>query len=135
MPKLGDGTYIDDKGYPRISAGPCRGKRVHILVAEAMLGRELHDDETCHHRDLNKLNPHWSNLKVIGRADHGFVSNRQKWFLQQKFARDDRDWLDWIENGGGRPDGVNEDSDEIMFEASATRAETSFNPEEGFSNA
>lgn len=100
------GTKIDSKNYLTISAGPLRGKRVHVLVAETMLGRKLRIDETIHHRNLCKLDPSPANLKVLGRADHGAVSNRQRWFLKQKFALEERewaDWLRWIEEGGERP--------------------------------
>lgn len=70
------GTYVDDKGYPRISAGPLKGVRVHTLVAEAMLGRKLLPTEDAHHKDENKLNPHWTNLEVIDHKAHGAHSQK-----------------------------------------------------------
>lgn len=138
MPKLKDGTHVDDKGYLKISAGPLRGVRVHILVAEAMLGRKLDSSETVHHRDLDKKNPHHSNLRVIGRAEHGYVSTRQQWFLKQKFSHEDKAWQEWIENGGERPDGVVESSEALGLESNADAdtvavvdsPATSFNTEE-----
>lgn len=43
----------------------------HRVVAEAMIGRRLSDDEMVHHRDGNKANNDPSNLKVvIGNAEH-----------------------------------------------------------------
>jgi hypothetical protein len=71
------GTYVDEKGYPRISAGKYRGVRVHTLVAQAMLGRELYKHEDVHHKDGDKLNPHWTNLEVVDHRTHGFVSSKQ----------------------------------------------------------
>ena len=61
----------------RISAGPHRNRRVHDMIAEAMLGRELKSEETVHHVDHNKLNCDWRNLEVLGRDAHGAVSSRQ----------------------------------------------------------
>lgn len=46
--------------------------RLHILVAEQKLGRELTGDECVHHLDLNKHNNEPSNLIVFKtNADHG----------------------------------------------------------------
>lgn len=56
--------------YLRISAGPLRGKYVHILVAEGMLGRALTPEETVEHKDGNGLNPNWQNLVVVTRPEN-----------------------------------------------------------------
>lgn len=80
------------EGYPRMSAGPCRDKLVHVLVAEGMLGRELRRDEHVHHKDGNEKNPHWTNLLVIGADVHNAVSNRQYWYLKQMYAREEAAW-------------------------------------------
>lgn len=46
--------------------------RLHILVAEQKLGRELIGDECVHHLDLNKHNNNPNNLIVFKtNADHG----------------------------------------------------------------
>jgi hypothetical protein len=45
MAKFSGGVSVDSAGYLVIKAGPHRDKRVHIMVAEAMLGRELKRDE------------------------------------------------------------------------------------------
>lgn len=77
------GTYVDDKGYPRISAGPYRNVRVHTLVAEAMLGRPLEKHEDVDHfPDPSKLNCHWTNLRVIDHRTHGYVSSAQAQFMR-----------------------------------------------------
>src|SRR6185312_9268458 len=57
--------YIDDKGYPRISAGPMRGQRLHRIIAAAKLGRPLRPDEDVHHLDGDKLNFAPGNLQVL----------------------------------------------------------------------
>ena len=102
--KFKGGTSVDSKGYLKFTAGPHRGKRVHIFVAEQVLGRKLTKDETLHHRDFNLLNPDWSNLLLIGRREHGFISNRQRWFLNNRDMKELAAYQQWIEQGGVRPD-------------------------------
>jgi hypothetical protein len=114
MAKFGCGTKMDSKGYISICAGPLRYKRVHLLVAEAMLGRPLRKDETVNHKDANRANCHWSNLEIIGRDIHGAVSNRQKWFLKNKADHERKQWEEWINTGENRPV-EDSDSDPVPF--------------------
>lgn len=88
----GEGSYIDDQGYPRISAGPCRGIRVHTLVAMGMLGRELREDEVVHHKDENKKNPWPSNLEVWDINHHNAHSAKQYWFLRKMKEDEAIEW-------------------------------------------
>lgn len=104
MAKFTGGVSVDKKGYLTIKAGPHRDKRVHILVAEAMLKRKLKPDEDVDHLDGCKLNPEWTNLKVRSKSDHGCVSNRQKWFLKNRELHERKQWEEWINEGGMRPD-------------------------------
>ena len=71
-----------------MSCGPQRDKFVHILVAEAMLRRPLRKDEHVHLKDGDTKNPAWKNLLILGEAVHNAVSNRQYWYLKQKYARE-----------------------------------------------
>lgn len=64
------GTFVNTNGYLRIGAGPLRGKYVHTIVAEAMLGRALREDETVHHKDADRLNPSPDNLEVVPRDEN-----------------------------------------------------------------
>lgn len=84
-------------GYPRMSCGPQVNKFVHVLVAEAMLGRELRDDEHVHHKDGDVKNPHPSNLVVLKDSVHNAVSNRQRWYLKQKFSREEAAYLAYFD--------------------------------------
>src|SRR5689334_9385820 len=65
-----NGAKSEATKYLRISAGPQRGKYVHVAIMEAVLGRELEKDETVEHRDGNGLNVGWNeqgefNLVVV----------------------------------------------------------------------
>ncbi|HUD74470.1 MAG TPA: HNH endonuclease [Terracidiphilus sp.] len=65
-----------------LKAGPQRDVRVHTLVAEAMLNRKLTKDEEVHHRNGNKLDCTWTNLQVLGKAEHCAVTARQAWYFR-----------------------------------------------------
>jgi hypothetical protein len=86
------GVSTDSKQYLVIKAGLLRDKRVHVLVAEAMLRRELLPSENIHHKDGDKKNPHWTNLIVVDVRVHGAVSKRQHWYLKQKFSAEEAAW-------------------------------------------
>lgn len=75
--------YIDDKGYPRIGAGPMKGQRLHRIIAAAKLGRPLKPDEDVHHLDGDKLNFEPGNLQVLGHREHSCVSAKQHWYVKQ----------------------------------------------------
>jgi HNH endonuclease len=75
-----------------MTAGPLRNQLVHRIVAAAMIGRDLKKDEEVHHRDTNRLNPHWSNLIVMGNKDHGWVSAKQAWFMRDRDAKEKAEW-------------------------------------------
>lgn len=111
--RFSGGVRIDAKGYLVIKAGPHRDKRVHIMVAEAMLGRELKPDEDVHHKDGNKLNCHWTNLEVLGKDVHGAMSNRQRWFLKNREEHERKQWEEWINTGENRP---SDEADLVPFE-------------------
>lgn len=76
--------------YLRISAGPLRGKYVHVLVAEAMLGRPLDPDrEEVDHLDGNGLNPVFTNLQVVTPAENRRRMNERR-KQQRKVERERR---------------------------------------------
>lgn len=84
--------YIDDKGYPRIGAGPMKGQRLHRIIAAAKLGRALERDEDVHHRDGNKLNFDPGNLEVLGHKEHGCVSAKQHRYVKENDIEMEKDW-------------------------------------------
>lgn len=91
-------------GYLKITAGPLRNKLVHVLVAEGMLGRKLKRDEHVHHKDGDVRNPAPDNLIVLGEAIHNAVSNRQYWYLKQKYSREEAAWKAFFDVTGSTYD-------------------------------
>ena len=56
--------------YLRIRSGPLKGEYVHVLVAEAKIGRKLLPDETVDHLDGDGLNCAPENLEVVSREEN-----------------------------------------------------------------
>ena len=54
-------TYRGSDGRRRFSDS---GKLVSRWIGEKKMGRELGDTEECHHKDGNKFNDSWNNIKV-----------------------------------------------------------------------
>lgn len=97
MPRPGDGVALNtiercglECRYLRVTSGPQRGRYVHQLVAEAMLGRALMAFEEVDHVDGNTLNNHFSNLQVIHVSDHAKKTRRQQ-VERRRAARRERD--------------------------------------------
>lgn len=63
--------------YLRVSRGPQRGRYVHQLVAEALLGRPLREDEEVDHKDQDTLNNAWTNLEVKTVSEHARVTRQR----------------------------------------------------------
>lgn len=98
MPAFSGGvSQHSNGGYLKITAGPCRDTLVHVLVAEAKIGRPLRKDEHVHHLDGDVKNPHPSNLVVLDERTHAAVSNRQYWYLKQKYSREEAAWRAYLD--------------------------------------
>ena len=67
---------------------------------ENWLGRPLRRDEDVDHRNGNKLDWSRRNLRVLDHSVHGFVSNKQKWYVTNVVepARR-REWNEWFGDG------------------------------------
>lgn len=106
MAKFKGGTSLHSNGgYIKFTAGPLRDQFVHVVIAEAMLGRKLRDDEHVHHKDGNVRNPHHSNLIVLGKDVHNAISNRQYHYLKNFVVRPEAAaWAAYFEITGCTPD-------------------------------
>jgi hypothetical protein len=89
--------YIDDNGYPRISAGPLRGMRIHRIIAACKQGKPLTKDQDVHHRDGDKLNFSPENLEILGHQEHGCVSAKQHHYLKEHDISLRSEWDEWFD--------------------------------------
>lgn len=56
-----------------------KGRHLHRVEAEKMLGRQLLPGEVVHHKDGNKWNNEHSNLEVMTQADHARIHCMERW--------------------------------------------------------
>lgn len=95
--EVGTGTTCKTtKGYPRVTAGRLRHQYVHRVVAAAMVGRELTKDEEVNHKDQDRTNFWFTNLFILGSADHGWVSTRQAHFMRHWDAKEKIQWDEFM---------------------------------------
>lgn len=89
-------TTKTTKGYPRCTAGPHRHKYLHRMIAAAMLGRELKDDEQVNHKNRNKLDFGFANLFILGSKDHGWVTAKQAWYMKELDIKAKIEWDEFM---------------------------------------
>lgn len=64
------GTTIKQSGYIEYTRGEHKGRRVHDVLMEKVLGRRLQKNEVVHHIDGNKSNNDINNLIVMDNKEH-----------------------------------------------------------------
>jgi hypothetical protein len=99
------GSFVDSKGYPRLTAGPLRGMRIHILVAIAKFGYDAvkKRDVVVHHKNDNKLDPHPDNLELKTEKEHNAVSAKQYWYLKENIWPEEKRAWDEYHNSSQPP--------------------------------
>jgi len=75
--RTGKGWRITSNGYVEFTRGPHKGRAVHTVLAEAMLGRPLRSDEVVHHMDRDRTNNSLCNLQVMTRSEHTALHQRE----------------------------------------------------------
>ena len=64
------GVSLKPNGYLEYTRGPHKGRLVHVVEIERIIGRRLLPGETTHHEDGNKTNNEPCNLRLMTRAEH-----------------------------------------------------------------
>jgi hypothetical protein len=95
------GTTITKKGYIRITAGPQRNMYLHRLLAAFKVGRPLTKDEDAHHVNGKKLDFGYDNIKVMGHKEHGCVSAKQHFYLEEQNIRLKGEWEQYFDQERG----------------------------------
>lgn len=64
------GVSLKPDGWVEYTRGPHKGRGVHCVVAEELLGRPLRPGEVVHHIDFNRSNNTPTNLMVLTNSEH-----------------------------------------------------------------
>ena len=64
------GVSMKPSGYFEYTTGPHKGRLVHVVEMENLIGRRLNKGECVHHIDECKTNNHISNLALMTLAAH-----------------------------------------------------------------
>ena len=94
------GVYIDEQGYPRISCGPDRGKRLHRVKAAIDAGRVLLPTEDVHHLGAKT---DLSRLKIMGHGAHSSLTayeRKVEQYLRKQWEELYGSDFDKVEAGG-----------------------------------
>ena len=67
------GVRITSQGYAEFTRGANKGRLVHRVLAECLLGRRLFPGEVVHHLDGNKVNNAPGNLMVMSNREHNRI--------------------------------------------------------------
>lgn len=87
----------DEKGYTILYVGKKNGKKEHIVVMEAYVGRKLMDDEVVHHINGDKKDNRIENLRIMARAEHASYHRRKTLHeKEQGNKRQDEEALLWM---------------------------------------
>ena len=68
--KYAVGISLKQNGYYEYTRGEHKGRLVHVVEIEKLIGRRLFSNEVVHHKDENKLNNNIENLQLMTRSDH-----------------------------------------------------------------
>jgi hypothetical protein len=65
------GIRTTSQGYQEFTRGPSKGRFVHDVLIEEMLGRRLLSRECVHHRNGDRSDNRIENLKLMSTSQHG----------------------------------------------------------------
>lgn len=78
------GFSIKPSGYCEVTVGVNKGRRVHDVIMEAIMGRTLEPEEIVHHIDGNTTNNDPRNLKIMNQGDHLRHHRKQDMHLRMR---------------------------------------------------
>jgi hypothetical protein len=68
--KSAAGVSLRPNGYLEYTTGEHKGRSVHVVEMEKIIGRRITENEVVHHKDENKTNNDPDNLELMTRAEH-----------------------------------------------------------------
>lgn len=73
------GFSLKPNGYIEITKGPNKGRSVHVVTMEGIIGRRLKKSEVVHHKDRNRQNNDPKNLQLMTRSSHTKLHRTEGW--------------------------------------------------------
>lgn len=67
------GISLKPNGYYEITRGSDKGKHLHVVIMELLIGRKLNKDEVVHHKNGCKTDNSISNLELMTRSKHSSI--------------------------------------------------------------
>lgn len=64
------GTSLKPSGYVEITRGENKGRGLHVVIMEEIIGRKLFAFECVHHKDKDRSNNNPDNLQLMTRSKH-----------------------------------------------------------------
>lgn len=68
-----NGVSLKPNGYYEITRGKNKGRSVHVVIMESLIGRKLNKDEVVHHKNECKTDNNISNLELMTRSEHSIL--------------------------------------------------------------
>lgn len=70
------GIRFTSQGYIEYTRGPHKGRSLHVVAMETLIGRRLQRGEVVHHIDGDKCNNDLSNLQLMTNSAHMSLHRR-----------------------------------------------------------
>lgn len=71
------GVSLKPSGYLEHTRGENKGRSVHVVAMEGVIGRRLFANEVVHHRDGDRSNNDLKNLELMTRAKHASLHAKE----------------------------------------------------------
>lgn len=81
---VGKGFRTNSNGYYEFTMGENKGRHIHVVKMEELIGRRIYRNECVHHKDRNKLNNNIENLELMTFSEHGKLHAKENYKNREK---------------------------------------------------
>lgn len=76
---VGRGYRLNGNGYYEYTMGEHKGRHIHVVKMEKLIGRRIHRNECVHHKDKNKTNNSVENLELMTLSEHAKLHAKENY--------------------------------------------------------